>query len=781
MTYGRALAVMFLLVIRPLASAAPQAGPEPSTRDPKPETRNLPLYDPALDPATGLFSYLAKPSNLLAIVGQRGATQLTWDGAFYTGAAELCLVTGDPPQPVLARLKQLGYGHLPIVHTAWQSGEVRYSVSAFAALVEAGGEMMPVDFIRLQVRRMAPPQKGAAPTPGLIGCAIRRSGGDHRAPLVDGPLVPGATYEFGEKWAAVDGAAVYLLPSTPPAKRYAVVGEPYQQPFTAEQHAVKPETATLIALWDLGSADEIKVDLKLPWTPIPVAAEGKLAAVRAADFDKFAGELAQEWTDKLAQGTDLSFPEAKPLDAYAVNVVYTLMAVERKTGEPTRLVPRLRKEPLRPEESSAIIRALEVAGHQVLAREALMGLLDRQQRDGCLSPQGDRRGQAEIMLAAVRHHVFTHDRDWGASVYPRLQKAMGWLAEASLMGSAPPNVGEQIAISAAMASAADMAADLGHADEAAKWRSHLAALPLLPTGGAAAIPSDGLGPLLVAAGLPSLAAKLPPAGLADAQITDLLRRLHGSYAEGVLAEDGVLSPLRTMEVARLHAARGEQEQALRDLYNILVHTDACHGGFATGARAWGDRDSGEDYPPDLVFAAAYVALVREFLVREQGDDLHLFSVIAPGWLKGDKPTGFKNALTAFGAVTAAATLSDKGAEVDIWGDWKRKPGRIILHVPWFVEVTQVSADEPGLVRKEGPPSTAYETRDLPAAAGGAPNRWIELDPNTTHVALQWRRKETPALSYEDALTAWRERYRKVYAEHLAAGGEHLTLAPMPLR
>jgi len=438
-TYGRALAVMFLLVIRPLVSAAPQAGtpgPVPSTRDPESETRNLPLYDPALDPATGLFSYLAKPSNLLAIVGQRGATQLTWDGAFYTGAAELCVVTGDPPQPVLARLKQLGYGHLPIVHTAWQSGEVRYSVSAFAALVEAGGELTPIDFIRLQVRRMAKPQKGAAPSPGLIGCAIRRSGGDHRAPLADGPLVPGARHEFGEKWAAVDGGAVYLLPSTPPAKRYAVVGEPYQQAFTAEQYSVKPETATLIALWGLGPADEIKVDLKLPWTPIPVAAEGKLAAVRAADFDKFAGELAQEWTDKLAQGTDLSFPEAKPLDAYAANVVYTLMAVERKTGEPTRLVPRLRKAPLRPEESGAIIRALEVAGHQVLARESLMGLLGRQQPDGCLSPEGDRRGQAEIMLALARHTVFTHDRDWGASVYPRLQKAMGWLAEASLMGSA---------------------------------------------------------------------------------------------------------------------------------------------------------------------------------------------------------------------------------------------------------------------------------------------------------------------------------------------------------
>ncbi len=737
------------------------------------------MYDPAIDPPAGPFSYLAKPSNLLAIVGQRGATQVTWEGAFYTGAAELCIVAGDPPQPVAVRVKQLGLGRLPIVHYAWQGGDVRYSVSGFAAMVQVGGELVPVNFLRLGMRRMAQARKEGPPAPALIGCGVRGSGGDHRATALGvGLSDPSARHEFAEDSLAVGGAAVCLLPEAAPAKRYAVPAENPSIPFSAR--------ATLIVLWDLGAAEERQIDLKMPWRPIPLSNTDALKTIRAAAFDAFADQLAEEWNAKLAEGADLSFPEDKPPNAYAASLAYLLMSVERLPGGPARLVHRLRKEPLSPGESTEIIHALEVAGQLPLARECLMGMLDRQESDGCLSPEGDVRGQAEVITAAGRHYALTGDRDWASGIYPKLQRAVAWLTEALLMQSAtrrgkPAAPAEQLTVASALAEASDLAAALGHQEDADRWRAQLAATSLPASAEFPALPADAVGPLLRTAESALLVSRLPGGGLEDAQITALCERLHRSYAEGIPAEEGILSPLAGIEVARLHLVRGEQEQALRDLYGILVHTGSGHEGFASGARAWGDRDSGGDFTPDPVFAAGYVQLVRDLLIREQGDALHLFSALAPGWVQPDKPVGFKNALTTFGTVSAVATLSEKGAQVEIAAQWKQRPARIVLHVPWFAQVTQVTADQPGAVRREGQASVGYETPDLPTAVAGEPNRWIELTPDTTRVTIVWQLRKTEPLSYEEVLEAWRGWYAKVYDRHLADGGRRLRLEPLPLQ
>jgi len=810
--------VPIALALGLLACACAQTeGPTPTaaTRDSGPGTPSPGLYDPQIDPPAGPFSYLAKPSNLLAIVGQQGATQITWDGAFYTGAVELCIVAGDPPQPVAVRVKQLGLGHLPVVHYAWQSGDLRYSVTSFAAMVQAAGEAWPVNFIRLGIRRMATSKREGPPSPGVIGCAIRGSGGDHRAAaLQTGGFDPNSRHEFGEGCLAVGGAAVCLLPDAAPARRYAVLDQPYTGPFAAENGTegvsgdradarspdtpsvpfsagdvfhVKHDTAALIALWDLGQAQEVQVDLKMPWRPVPLESVGVLQAIRGAGFDAFVQQLTYEWNAKLAEGTDLSFPEEKPLDTYAASLAYLLMSVERRPGALTRLVYRLRKEPLLPGESVRVIHALEVAGQLSLARECLTGLLDQQQADGCLSAGGDVRGHAQVLLAIGRHYALCRDENWGAQVYPKLQKAVAWLAEALVLGAAqrgarPANPGEQLAVATALASAGEMAAGLGHPDNSAQWLGRLEAVPLPSPADVPGLPSDALGGLADAAQNLSLAPRLSLAkGLEEAQVTGLCQRLHRSYAEGILAEGGVLSPLATIDLAWLHAARGEQEQALRDLYGILVHTGSCHEGFAVGARAWGDRDSGEDVTPDPVFAAAYAELVRDLLVSEEGDELHLFRLIAPGWVQPDKPTGVKNALTTFGVVSAVATMSSKGAEVEIAAQWRERPARIVLHVPWFAEVTRVSADQPGVAQKEGAPSAAYDTADVPSAAAGAPNRWVELSPDTTQLKIDWRLRKLDALTYDDALDAWREWYGKVYDKYLANGGRRTPLEPPPLR
>ena len=237
-------------------------------------------------------------------------------------------------------------------------------------MVAVGAAREPVTFVRLEMRRMASKREPERARPAILGCAIRQSGLDHRAPALS-PKPPNAAarYEFAEGCAVVDGAAVCLLPTPAPAKRYAVLGAPYAGAFTADQVGLKPPTAALIATWELGSGAELSLDLKLPWTPIPLQSADRLGALRSADYDYYMKALAEEWIAKLATGMDLSFPEEKPLSAYAANVVYALLAIETGPGGATRPVHRLGTAPLSGTESAAIVRALDVAGQAAWARE----------------------------------------------------------------------------------------------------------------------------------------------------------------------------------------------------------------------------------------------------------------------------------------------------------------------------------------------------------------------------------------------------------------------------
>jgi hypothetical protein len=264
-------------------------------------------------------------------------------------------------------------------------------------------------------------------------------------------------------------------------------------------------------------------------------------------------------------------------------------------------------------------------------------------------------------------------------------------------------------------------------------------------------------------------------------VTELCRRLHTTYAEGLATQGGLLSPLLTMDLARLHALRGEQEQALRDLYAVLVHTGSCHEGFAGGVRPWADRDSGENWSPDPRFSAAYMGLLRDLLIREQRDELHLFSAWSPQWIERGKLVGVHNAPTSFGLVTAAMQIEEGGAALVMAADWHAAPSRVIVHLPYCVDVVSASADRPGLKQAEGPRPSEYEGADLSAAGSQGATAYLELRPDTTQVTIKWTLRADALLSYESAVEAWREAYATRYAEYLGAGKVPFAVEPIPLR
>ena len=191
--------------------------------------------------------------------------------------------------------------------------------------------------------------------------------------------------------------------------------------------------------------------------------------------------------------------------------------------------------------------------------------------------------------------------------------------------------------------------------------------------------------------------------------------------------------------------RGDQQQAIRELYAILVHTSSTHAGWEYSIRPWGDRDFSGNLAPHGWFAAEYRNLLRNMMVREEGSNLHLLSAVSPNWVAPNKTISVENASTYFGKIGFELhSLSDSEARLEIHPEFDpgHEPLHLVLHLPWFLHVTAVSAD--GVL--------------VPVVSGA-----VELAPNTRTVSFKGLRDSAPVdmpADYTDAV----ERYKKEYRQ-----------------
>ena len=73
--------------------------------------------------------------------------------------------------------------------------------------------------------------------------------------------------------------------------------------------------------------------------------------------------------------------------------------------------------------------------------------------------------------------------------------------------------------------------------------------------------------------------------------------------------------------------------ALRGFYAELVHTTASGYGWEDGPEPYGERDSTTNLTPHGTFAGQFVRLLRNLLVRDEGDGVALLAASSPAWLR----------------------------------------------------------------------------------------------------------------------------------------------------
>ena len=143
------------------------------------------------------------------------------------------------------------------------------------------------------------------------------------------------------------------------------------------------------------------------------------------------------------------------------------------------------------------------------------------------------------------------------------------------------------------------------------------------------------------------------------------------------------------------------------------------------------------------------------LVREEGNQLHLLSVLSPAWIGKGKTIAVRQAPTYFGPLDFTLTQPQTGqATLHLQAAFTTLPAAIVVHLPWFVDFESASVDGKPVHPTQGALTIPAGSRDL---------------------VLHWTVKAgTPQLSYDRAVAAYKAEYARRYQTLM-----HGDSAPMP--
>ncbi len=735
----------------------------------------IPMVDPVID-ATGPFCYLSKPTLNIGMMGVAKGSQVTFDGAIYAGGAELCFFSGEPLKPAMARQKELLDGWIPVIRYGWSDGAVEFRVETFAAAHDDHPLSNTTNFVRVTATN-----RSARTATATLAAATRFFVNDHRFGYMKPyPFSPAWRYEMTRDCVIRDGRAILFFP--PGGVREAVPGVPYTGPFPGARHQVSDRAEVGMVRYALRLAPGASrgLDFKMPSVPVPVSDGRQLQAIRGARFTPKKEATAAFWRRLGARGARVEIPEAKVMLAHRANLMYDWLAIWTRFNKYwVQGVNKTQYNWFWLRDGAYIVRCYDLWGHHDIARRCLEYFHTFQKPDGQFqSQEGQTDGFGQALYAIGQHALLTGDRDYARKAFSVFPPAIGWLRKAraaepfhimpatSIFDNeyVPGHLGgHNFWALAGTRTAARIARWIGRGKEAADFlaqyndfRAAFLAKLEKECGTDRPIPPSFDTPGGQDWG--NLLALFPGEVLApdDARVSATLAKMRREkYAEGLMTYKGRLHHYLTVKSAQNFVVRGEQEEALRDFYAILLHTGSCHEMFEWEADPWGARDTGANYPPHGWGSAMFNTLLRNMLVMERGGDgglngrdLHLFGVISPEWGAPGRRVAFTGMPTEMGPVSAAMRFREDGATVRIAARWRREPVHVVVAVPYWADLQAFRSD---------------------AKRSRTEGRNILLSPDATWVSLKWKRRPVEPLSYEKAVTDYKAEYARRFAEYVRAG------------
>lgn len=744
------------------------------------------MFDPRLDDPQQEWCYAAQSTTVIGKPFVPEPIQITYDGAIYTGYAELAFFYGKELKPVMARNKTFLEGWIPVIVYAWKDKGVDYHLQIFSAeLSELGIDNL------LQFAELTMQNSTAYPLEAQIGAAVRGSGAHFRKGGVKEAITPETTFTMQDNSLLRKGRLVYSY--SPGAKQFVVPDVPFQEAYTAQRYHLSNRSATGFALYSrrLAPGERFRAVFKMP--RVPVADAQQMAAIRAACYRDKLEETTQYWKRLLGQ-SDIYVPEKRVRDSYRAALVHLILAT-RSQAEGKRQGSGLPYDALFLNDYIDMLLAYDTAGLHDFIQPNVDWLMRKQHPSGMFIDVHN-RGNDDIvtshgqgLFALAYHLVMTRDEAYGRKVYPALRKGAEFivrdhmthnrhgLIRPSIPYDAPMLTGyhtcHNLFALLALRTCIRAAHILGATEDAQAWTEAEATYrqAILK-----AIDQVYHAQGYIRSGLYDWQAGwvqgregwineypnqdwennllIYPTELLEPSDPRLARTLaeirRRKYREGVMSyRNGMhVHQYVTLNQAQQYLARGDQRHALLDLYHVLLHNGSTHEGFENLVEPWANRTPAANCPPPHAWAAAKTALfIRNMMVREYGGclgiekgkrDLHLFSLISPSWVKPGNHVTITNLPTEMGLISSTMAFAAGGAHLSVKARFHHAPRYLTFRIPYFVNLDSFTSNASRAFKKD---RVLYFTPDLTTAG----LRWSEIANVHKH-------------NYQDILKAYRSEF-----------------------
>jgi hypothetical protein len=746
------------------------------------------MIDPGIDDPNEPFCYFSQPTDVIGVMDGREATLVSPEGYFYTGWGELMFFTGNPPLPINKRVKTLKNGYLPIIQYSFNRDEIEYNFEAFASTLDGNPESRLYNFVRVTLKNtgerratyfsIASRYQNDANTDWGVG--DNRFGRPIKAERLGAfeqlgdEFSQDALFSFSEDGFFKDNKLLYHYPTNNVHQKLMTFKTGYNEApsNTPTTLYVLPTTPVGIVQYKfiLDKGEETVLEFKFPYLAKKISEE-EFTELKHADYSKLRNNTEIFWNEIINRGIKITLPEEKVNSTFKASLVYDLIAREKIGDNYIQKVNHFQYDAFWLRDASFVTRMYDVSGYHDIAKEVLEFFPDWQNDDGNFVSQGGQfDGWGQVMWAYGQHFQITKDTSFAEWAYPQMKKAFKWLKnirKTDSLGIIPvttPGDNEDITghvtghnfwALAGLKNIIIVAEALKQTDDIKLYKNEYADYYKVFEKILVKITENTGGYITPGIDEPGgqdwgNMISLYPVGIldkSDRKVQATIDSTRAKYQEGIMTYgDGrYLHHYLTMKNTETQLITGAQENVIDELYSILLHTGSTHSGFEFSIRPWGTRDFGMNLSPHGWFAAEYRTLIRNMLIREEDDNLHLLSAISPEWVKAGSIIEVKDAPTNFGMINFEIKFSDKYADVKFKNNFKSELKKIILTLPWFLDVTKVSVS--------GEPVRILENK-------------VTLDPNVNEVKIYFSDiKKLPEMNYNKYVEAYKAEYKKRYLDY----------------
>lgn len=692
------------------------------------QARALPA--PAM-PKTFLLQY----NSQLGVPGNPAGASVTPGGNVYTGWGELDLKVGVD-KPFEAQSHTLDGGRVPIVRAFKVDQGTLYTLTTFEASVLG----RPMIMARVEVKNLlSRPNRarvtagfahdGSELTPRARTCCIRTfrfprpraSIGREGLYFQPGLGFSGAfNYQLAGRGALLrDGQAVLFYPPAGTGR--------LRQFLRTEGGVPDPNTRWGRTFYELRLPPRglRSLDFRMPVQPVAPGTR-EYGAMSRAPFNTLRYQVRLYYNRLFGAATGISVPERKVVDTYYASLANMALARYRGSGGWVQAVNNLRYHAFWLRDGAMITRAFDLAGLRGVAAQNLDYFFTWQNPDGLFISRPEQYdGWGQALWAFGEHYRLTRDAGFARRAFPAVQRAMSWLGSARAQDARrllPPvsnNVDNDLVgghlvadnfwAAAGIAGAVDIARGAGQPGAAASWTATLgdfkanlrrqitAQTPRGPIRSSLDRPGGQYwGPLWA-----NYISDVFPADSPVVQNT--MRRARRLFSEGIMTYlyRRLLHHYSGFRVFQTELNANQQLNALRGFYAELAHTTGTNAGWEAATSPFGDRVIDDATTPHGWWAAEYVTLLRNMLVREQGRDVYLMSAVSPAWLRPGRRISVRRAPTHFGPVSFRLT-GTRGGAVLTWTSRLRAGSRLRWPVPFAARGVSARGLSAGVITLPGP-------------------------------------------------------------------------------